>query len=148
AATFDTVAAGARFRLPVRREAAHGAVRLHAGLGDRDRTAAARAVLLGLDPTPEQRAEADYQLAAAELGGWDEPAPDEGGNRAPRLSATAAMDAFHAAHRTDPAAAALVVRAAYHAATLRRAGHDPRAAEGCKNTVAAFDRLRAGARIV
>jgi hypothetical protein len=148
AATYDTVANNARFRLPVRRDAARNAAILHANLGDRERLAEARTRLLGLDPSPEQRAEVDFQVASVDLGAWDEHGRDDGPNRAARLSAIAAMDAFHSANKGNAAAAPYVVRAAYHAADLRRAGRDPHAAEWCKNTVAAFERLRAVAPIV
>ena len=148
AATYDRVASNVRFRMPVRREAARNAAVLHANLGERERLADARALLLGLDPSPQQRAEVDYQVAAVELGAWDEHGQDEGANRAARLSAITAMDAFHAANKANAAAAAYVVRAAHHAAALRRAGRDPHAAEWCRNTVSAFERLRAAAPVV
>ncbi len=148
AATYEAVAGSRRFRAPLRREAARSAALLYGNLGDRERLATARATLLGLDPPADQRAEIDYQVAVAALRGWDEQGPDEGPNRAARLEATAAMDAYHAANKGNAAAAVYTVRVAHHAATLRRAGRDPRAAEWCRNTVAAFDRLRAASPVV
>jgi hypothetical protein len=148
AATYDKVARNTRFSTPVRRDAARRAALLHATLGDRDRTVEARNALLGLDPTPEQRAEVDYQVATAELAAWDEHGLDEGANRAARLTALTAMEGYHGANKSNPAAAAYLVHAAHRAAMLRKAGHDPRDAEWCKNAVLAFEKLRAGARVV
>jgi len=148
AATYDAVAESPRFGAPLRREAARSAALLHGSLGDRGRLAATRATLLRLDAPADQRAEIDYQVADAALRGWDERGLDEGPNRAARLEATAAMDAYHAANKGNAAAAIYTVRAAYHAAMLRRAGKDPRAAESCRDAVSAFDRLRAASRVL
>ncbi len=148
AATYNAVAANRRFRAPVRREAARSAALLYGSLGDRPRLEAARNTLVGLDAPARERAEIDYQVALAALRGWDEHGPDEGENRAARLQAIAAMDAYHAASKGNAAAAAYAVRAAHHGATLRRAGNDPRAAEWCRNTLAAFERLREASRVV
>lgn len=142
ASSYEALAANARFEPAARRKAARDAAVLHASLGDRERLAASRATLLALSPSAEQRAEIDFVAATAELKAWDEHGPDEGSNRVERLRATAAMDAFHAANKGNAAAAAFVVRAAYESARLRRAGRDPAASAWCKNTVAAFERLR------
>jgi hypothetical protein len=148
AETFDTIAGNARFQPAARRDAARNAVLLHAHEGDRERLLGSHAAFLRLDPPAEQRAEVDYLVAQADLESWDEHGLDEGANRAARLRAVKAMDAYQAANKGNPAAAAEVVRAAYHGAALRRAGRDPRASEACKDTVAAFERLRAASPVV
>jgi hypothetical protein len=58
------------------------------------------------------------------------------------------MEGVHAANKRDPAAAAYVVRAAYHAAKLARAGRDPKSEGWRRETVAAFERLRAASPVV
>jgi hypothetical protein len=148
AGAYDAIADNPRFAAPARRDAARIAATLHASAGDKEKMAAARATFLKLDPAPQQRAEIDYLAASSALGAWDERGLDADGNRAARLDAIAAMDAYFAAHKSDPAAAAYVVRAAYEAAKLRRAGRDPKAAEGCRRTVAAFEALRAASPVV
>jgi hypothetical protein len=148
AGAYDAIAENPRFAPPARRDAARNAALLHASTGDKEKMAAARATFLKLDPPPDQRAEIDWLVAAAALAAWDERGLDEKDNRAARLDAIAAMDAYHAAHRSDPAAAVYVVRAAYEAAKLRRAGRDPKAADGCRSTLAAFEALRAGSPVV
>jgi hypothetical protein len=148
AGSYDAIARNPRFQAPARRDAARNAALLYADAGEKDRMTAARATFLGLAPPPDQRAEIDWLVAAAELKAWDDHGLDEGGNRAARRKAIEAMDGYLAAAKGDPAAAAYVVRAAYQGARLRRAGRDPGAAEMCRTTVTAFEKLRASAPVV
>jgi hypothetical protein len=148
AATYDAVAKNARFAAGTRREAARNAAVLHATMGDRERVRDARATMASLGPSAVQRAEVDYQAAATELHAWDERGVDEGANKAARLAATSALEAFHKAYEHEPAAQAYALRAAHAVANLRRAGREARAGEWCKKAVAAFAGLRAEAPVV
>src|SRR6185437_13580776 len=148
ASSYDAIAQNRRFDAAPRREAAHAAAMIYADLGESDRMAAARTTFLGLDPPADQRAAIDWLPARAALATWDERGLDEGGNRKARLAAIQATDAYFAAHKSDPAAAAFVVRAAYESAKLRRIGHDAGADAWSRSTVAAFEKLRATAPAV
>jgi hypothetical protein len=109
---------------------------------------ATRQGFMGLEPPAEKKAEIDYLVASADLKSWDENGLDEGTNRAERLKAIAAMDAYHGQNKGKNEAAAYVVMAAYNSAKLRKAGRDPKAAEWCKSTITAFEKYRGTAKII
>ncbi len=142
AETYDTISRNQRFAPEDRRTAARNAVLLYANIGDTEKMLTARSTFLALKPPAEQKADVDFLVASADLKGWDDNGLDEGANRTARVKAMAAMDAYYTANKNNSAAAGYVVRAAYHAAKLRRAGRDPRAAEWCKNTIGAFDKWK------
>ncbi len=142
AETYDTIAKNARFPEDHRRKAARNAVLIYANVGDREKMSSARTTFLGLKPSAESKADIDYLVASADLKTWDEHAPDEGPNRGERLKAIASMDNFFATNKNNSAASAYVVLAAYHAAKMRKAGRDTKAAEWCKNTITAFEKYK------
>ncbi|MCC6552712.1 MAG: hypothetical protein IT372_06775, partial [Polyangiaceae bacterium] len=142
AETYDTIAKNGRFEKPARRDAARNAVLLYANVGDRDKMIGARGTFMGLEPPAEQKADIDFLVASADLKTWDERGLDEGPNRAARMKALAAMQGYYSANKTNPAASAYVVQAAYHAAKLMQAGRDPKARDWCKNTMTAFTSYR------
>ena len=149
AATYNAVAENARFRAPPaprggpeRRPAARQPRRSRAARG-RPRDAPR--------PRPSRR-EAGRESTTRSPSPSSAAGTSTGSTRAPTAprasSAMAAMEAYHAENQGNAAARVHTVRAAHAAAKLRRAGRDPRAAEWCHSTVAAFDRLRAGSRVV
>jgi tetratricopeptide (TPR) repeat protein len=148
AETYDTISRNGRFQQPARRDAARNAVLLYANIGERDKMTASRSTFMGLNPPPEQKADIDFLVASADFKTWDEHGPDEGANHTARLRGIGAMDAYHGANRTNVAANAYVVQAAYHSAKMRKAGRDPQAADWCKSTITAFERFRGTAPIV
>ncbi|MFT3769216.1 MAG: tetratricopeptide repeat protein [Minicystis sp.] len=147
AETFDTIAKNPRFEKPARREAALQAVVLYSSIGDKEKMLATRQTFYSLDPPAEKKAEIDWRVAEADLKAWDEHGLDEGTNRGERLKAIAAMDSYHAMNKNKNEAAAYVVMAAYQSAKLRKAGKDPKAADWCKSTIAAFEKFRGTAKI-
>jgi hypothetical protein len=148
AETFDTISRNPRFKKEARREAALRAVIVYSSIGDKEKMLATRQSFYGLEPPAEKKAEIDWQVAEADLKTWDEHGMDEGANRGERLKAIAAMDAYHAQNKNKNEAAAFVVQAAFHAAKLRKAGRDPKAADWCKSTITAFEKYRGTARMV
>jgi tetratricopeptide (TPR) repeat protein len=148
AESYDTISRNTRFKKDERREAARNAVVLYANIGDRDKMTSSRSAFLALDPPADKKAEIDYLVATADLKTWDENGPDEGANHTARLKAVAAMDAYYTANKSNTAAAAFVVEAAFHSAKARKAGKDPKVDEWCKNTIGAFEKFRGTAPIV
>jgi hypothetical protein len=147
AETFDTIAKNPRFEKGARREAGLNAVILYANVGDKEKMLATRATFYSLDPPAEKKAEIDWRVAEADLKAWDEHGLDEGTNRQERMKAIAAMDQYYSMNKTKNEAAPYVVMAAYHAAKLRKAGKDPKAADGCKATITAFEKFKQTAKI-
>jgi len=145
AESYDVISRNARFEKPDRRDAARNAVLLYANVGDRDKMMSSRTTFLGLEPPGEQKADIDFLVASADLKTWDERGLDEGPNRAARMKALAAMQAYYGANKANPDASAYVVQAAYHASKLMQAGRDPKARDWCKSTMTAFTFFRNGA---
>jgi outer membrane protein assembly factor BamD (BamD/ComL family) len=145
ARTFDTIASIKRFKEEERRTAAENSVFLYASFNERDKMRAARSTYFALNPSAEQRAKVDWLIAEADLKQWDERGPDRGDNQVARLKAIQAMDEYHRQNNKNRAAAEFVVRAAYAAQKLRRAGGDARFADWCGNTISAFDAYKASA---
>jgi hypothetical protein len=138
----DNYAALARLagaREQTRREVAQNAAILYATLGDARALAAAQATFRGLSPSAEEKASMEYATSVRlALAAWDEGRPDEGANRAARVAALAALERFRAGHKAG-APVRLLVDSAHEIARLRRAGHDAKATEACKETIAAMD---------
>jgi tetratricopeptide repeat protein len=142
AETNDKIASIDRFEGQQRKEAARNALVLYSNLGDRDKMAASRARLLSLKPGPEEKAEADYIAASADLKAWDERGRDADQNRTARLRATQSLSQYHDANRNNPSAARYNVNAAYHVARMRRASNE-KADDWLNNTIKAFERYKA-----
>jgi hypothetical protein len=147
AETYDAISKNGRFKKEARRDAAQNAVVLYANIGDKEKMLASRGTFFSLDAPPEKKAEIDYLVASADLKAWDEHGLDEGANRNERQKAMTAMEAYYNANKSKNEAAAFVVMAAYHSAKLLKAGKDPKAADWCKQTIAAFEKYRGTAKM-
>jgi TolA-binding protein len=144
---YDKISQVARFEEKDRRVAAKNSLILYANMGDRAKTDAARKRLLALNPTAEERAEADFIVARGEFNEWDDKGRDEGANREARGRGMYAMQRYHDANQKNPAANRFVVIAAYNVARTRRAGGDATFREWYKRTIQAYDRFRGSAPI-
>ena len=145
AETYDTIARNNRFQQDARRSAARNAVLLYANIGDREKMLGSRTTFLGLSPPAEQKADIDFLVATSDLKKWDENGADDGPNRTARLAAINAMDEYYAKNKSNTAANAYTVQAAYHSAKMRKAGRDPKAADWCKQTIQAFGKYKGSA---
>jgi tetratricopeptide (TPR) repeat protein len=142
AETFDHISGNDHFPAENRKSAALQALGLYANLDDTSGMQRVRKRLPTLGATAEELAEADFIIASAPLGKWDERSPQEGANRQARLAAEAAMEGYYERHRTQPAAAKFVVRAAYHMARAKRAVRSPTTNTWWKRTIESFERYR------
>ncbi|MCA9624943.1 MAG: hypothetical protein KC731_38225, partial [Myxococcales bacterium] len=145
AGTYETISGVKRFEAKDRREAARNAVFLYANIGDRDKMNAAKQRFFGMNATAEERAEVEWLAASADLKEWDAAGPNTGSNATARVRAAASMDAYYRKFKSDRAANAYIVQAAYHSAKIARKGKDPREAEWCKKTVTAWDNYKQSA---
>jgi hypothetical protein len=152
ARAYEALAQEPRRSMPARLDAALRAAVLYARMGDHERLAAVRAALASLGPPGEGEAELEYLLAADGVQRWDERGADEGDNHAAGVEATAALEAYYAAHASGPASRHIVA-AAHQLARLTRgvASGGPRPpqtptwAGWCRRTVAAFEAYRGAA---
>ncbi len=140
---YDEISQIERFDKADRREAAKTALRLYANMGDKGKTAELRKRFLALGPSPEEKAEADFIVARAEMNEWDEHGRDEGANRAARQRALRAMTTYYARNRNKSEAAKYVVVAAYNSAKLHRAGGGRRYQQWYDKTIKAFEKWKA-----
>jgi hypothetical protein len=148
AETYETISKVRHFSEPDRRAAARNAVLLYANVGDNDKMLQARTTFFALNAPPEQKADVDFLVASADLKTWDERGLDDGANKAARLKAMIAMDAYYNANKSNAAATGYVVQAAYHSYKLRLAGKDSKARDWAKSTMQAFDKFKASSPIV
>jgi tetratricopeptide (TPR) repeat protein len=145
AETNDKIASIDRFEGQQRKDSARNALVLYSNLGDRERMTAARARLLSLKPSAEEKAEADYIVASADFKAWDERGADADQNRVARQRATQSLSQYYDANRNNPAAARYNVNAAYHVARMRRAANDRTADDWWTNTIKSFERYKVAA---
>ncbi len=148
AETYETISKVRHFTEPDRRAAARNAVLLYANVGDNDKMLQARTTFFALNAPPEQKADVDFLVASADLKTWDERGLDDGANKAARLKAMIAMDAYYNANKSNAAATSYVVQAAYHSYKLRLAGKDSKARDWAKSTMQAFDKFKASSPII
>ena len=127
--TYQRESTSAGLEEPRRREAARNAMVLDANLGDRERMLAAYQTLARLHPAAEDKADADYRVAAFD-------------------HQPAALVRYVDANRRNPAAARFVVEAAYTLAKTKRAAGEPDHRTWLARTVAAWDDLAAKDRTV
>jgi outer membrane protein assembly factor BamD (BamD/ComL family)/predicted transcriptional regulator len=139
AETYDTVSRNGRFAKEARRTAAKNALVLYSNLGDEPKVLSSRQTLFSLDPPAKERAEVDYLVVLSDLKQWDENGADDGANRNARVRAMQSMEAYYQRNRTNDAAAAFVLQAAYNASKMHRIGRDGRDKDWCSNTIKAFD---------
>ncbi len=142
---YDKISQIERFDQKDRRDAAKNALTLYANMGDQAKIDALRKRLVTLGASSEEKAEADFIVARADMNAWDERGRDEGANRAARQRAITSMMRYHDANRNSSDAAKWVVIAAYDVAKLKRAGNETGYQDWYKKTIAAFDKYKAAA---
>jgi tetratricopeptide (TPR) repeat protein len=141
AETYDTIASIKRFDESKRKEAARNALSLYASMGDRDKMNAARNTFLTFKPSAEDKAEADYIVASADLKQWDPTGADTDANKTARGKATASLSSFYDAHKRDSAGAKYATEAAYWIAKMKVAG-GANADDWWKSTMASFKQYK------
>ncbi len=147
AETYDKVASNERFPSPKRRENAKNAMILYANLGQRDKMMSAYRILLKENPTPDDKANADYTVASYDYKQWSPTAGDTGQNRQTRFGAEGALTSYYQSQRAAPGAAKYVVEAAWAIAKMKKSGGDTGYRGWFKSTVAAWDSYRAKAPV-
>lgn len=145
AETFDQISANTHFKGEDRKAAAQQALGLYSSLDDSSGMTRSRGRLAGLGASAEELAEADYVIASAPLGKWDERSPQEGANRQARLAAEHALESYYLKHQKQPPAAKFVVQAAYHMARTKRAQRSPDTNKWWTRTIESFERYKASA---
>jgi len=140
--TADIISKNKRFTEADRRVAATDAVILYANIGDDEKLLAARQTLYSLNASVAQKMEVDYLVATADLKRWDDNAADDGANRTARMKATAAMENYYTKNRNTKEASQYLVRAAYFAAKMHRAGKDGKSKDWCTNTTKSFESFK------
>lgn len=145
AETYDTISQTERFDQKDRRDAAKNALTLFANMGEQAKIDALRKRLAALGASAEEKAEADFIVARADMNSWDERGRDEGANRAARQRAIASMTRYHDANKNSNDASKYVVIAAYNVAKLKRAGNETGYQDWYKKTIAAFEKYKASA---
>lgn len=143
---YDRISQIGRFEQAYRRDAAKNALTLYANMNDTARTEELRQRFSALGASPEQKAEADFIVAKAQMNEWDENGRDEGANRAARQRATAAMVRYYEANKNNRAADRFVVSAAYNVAKLHRASGGP-LTTWYERTMEAFERYKRSAPV-
>lgn len=142
AAAYERTSNQTRLSTDARRDAAHNAAMLFAGLGDATRLAAARTTLFALQPTPADKAAVDWLVTDLDFRGWDASAPDQGDNEQARTAALRSLEKFYASYKGGSDAGTFIVEAAYDAAALLRAHDEKTSATWCARAVDAFEPLR------
>jgi hypothetical protein len=121
AETYDKISSVNRFAEKDRREAARNALVLYSNMGDNAKMTAVRQRLHSLNPSAQEKAEADFIVADSDMKAWDPHGSDEGANRNARVRATNSMMQFYDANKNISAASKCVVEAAYNVARMRQA---------------------------
>jgi tetratricopeptide (TPR) repeat protein len=147
AETYDKVASNDRFPEQKRRENAKNAMILYANLGQRDKMMAAYRILVKSNPTPDDKANADYTVASFDYKQWSPTAGDTGSNRQTRFAAEQSLTQYFQSQRNAPGAAKYVVEAAYNIAKMKRSGGDGGYKGWFKSTVTAWENYRAKAPV-
>lgn len=143
AETFEKVSENDRFDESKRRESAKNAMILYANIGQRDKMLAEYRTLVRLHPTAEDKADADYRVAAFDFKQWDAKGADSGSNRQNRLQGEGALIQYYQANRGNAGAARFLVEAAHSVAKMKRAGGEGDTKTWLSNTVAAWEGLKA-----
>lgn len=142
AETFDRIANVEHFDPQTRRHAAKQALNLYASLGDTTAVTRAKSRFFDLGASPQERAEADFIIANADVKKWDEFSPDTGSNAAARQRAQASMRSYYDKNKGNPAAAQYIVHAAYYIAKTKKAGNETGTDDWWNNTMKAYDQYR------
>jgi hypothetical protein len=139
AETYEKVATNERFAADKRKIAAKNAMILYAAMGQRDKMGATHKAFMKLTPSLEEKANADYLMADFDHKQWNSQGGDTGQNRTFRLSAEAALIAFHNGYRASPVATKYVVEAAYSVAKMKKTAGDKEYHLWFKRTVDAWE---------
>ncbi len=143
AETYEKLATNVRFDNAKRKEAAKNAMLLYNAIGQREKMLAMYKIVVGLGPTPEEKANYDYIVASYDFQQWNPDGADTGSNQNFRKSSILALQGFYNANKGNGVAAKYVLEAAYRVAKMKKAGSDPAYRDWFKNTVAAWDAYRA-----
>lgn len=146
AETLDKIASIDRFDAQTRKDSARNALVLYSNLGDKDKMNAERTRFLSFKPSAEDKAEADYIVAAADLKQWDERG-DSDSNKQARSKAMNSLSNYYETNKNNAAASRFNVDAAYYVAKMKRSANDPKADEWWTNTVKQFDKYRSTAPV-
>ena len=120
AETLDKIASIDRFPTDKRKAAARNALVLYSNMGDRDKMNAARTKFLSFKPNAEDKAEADFIVAQADLRAWDQTGSESESNKAARGKAMAAMQKYHDEYKRSREAAKFTTIAAYYVAKAKQ----------------------------
>lgn len=142
AETYEKISSIGRFDEAKRKDSARNALVLYVNLGDQAKMEAMRTRFLSFKPSAEDKAEADYLVASADLKRWDERGDSEP-NRAARQKAIGSLTGFYDKNKNNKAAGQYNVNAAYWVAKMRNSAGDKVADDWWKNTIAAYNAYRA-----
>ncbi|MDW8249855.1 MAG: tetratricopeptide repeat protein [Myxococcales bacterium] len=141
AETYEKISSIERFDQGKRKEAARNALVLYANLGDQPKMEAMRNRFLTFKPSAEDKAEADYLVASADLKRWDERADVEA-NRSARQKAINSLVNFYDKNKNNKAASQYNVNAAYWVARMKASAGERTADDWWKNTIDAYTKYR------
>ncbi|MCC6645409.1 MAG: tetratricopeptide repeat protein [Polyangiaceae bacterium] len=120
AETLDKIARIERFPADKRKAAARNALVLYSNMGDREKMMAAREKFLTFKPSAEDKAEADFIVAQADLRAWDRSGAETDANKAARTKAMSSMQKFHDEYKRSRDAAKFTTIAAYYVAKAKQ----------------------------
>jgi len=142
AETYEKVAGNGRFDEKKRKEAAKNAMILYANMGQRDKMRAEYTTFTKLNPTAEEKANADFLVADYDHKQWNPTGPDTGANRQTRLAAEQSLAAFYNANKGKRDASRYVLQAAYFHAKMQKTADDKGYRTWFKNTIQAWETFR------
>ncbi len=145
AETYEKVANNPRFDLAMRKTTARNAMILFANMGQRDKMLATYKVVIQLQPTADEKANADYLVASYDYKQWDSKGGDTGQNRSARLAAESSLTAFYNSAKANPAAAKYALESAYFVAKMKKTVGDAAYRTWFKTTIAAWESFKARA---
>lgn len=143
ARVYEAESACARLPQASRRMAARNGAVLFEALGDGAGLGRASATFFTLAPSPSERVEVAWVVASLDVQGWNPLGPDEGGNRAARRKAFAAIESFYATYGSSKESLATIVEATWTAARTQFGRDEAVAATWCKRATDAFATLAA-----
>ncbi|HKQ70704.1 MAG TPA: hypothetical protein VJT73_15265, partial [Polyangiaceae bacterium] len=142
AETYDKISSINRFEEKDRRDAARNALVLYSNMGDREKMSSVRSRLLSLNPSTQEKAEAEFIVADSDMKSWDPRGSDDGANRNARVKATNAMMQYYDANKNIAAASKYTVEAAYNVARMRQSS-DANSDEWRQKAITAFEKYKA-----
>jgi len=142
AETYEKVASSERFDEAKRKVASRNAMILYANMGQREKMLAEYKIVLKLNPTAEEKANADYLVADYDHKQWNSQSGDTGANKQTRIAAEASLERFVSANKSTTAASKFVVEASYFVAKMKKSVNDPSYHTWMKNTIANWESFR------